>query len=300
MKQFIELFKNRPFEVKISLLVCLLGVLRIGVAVIGDLNKDIVVAELLTDSALFLIFSSLFYVAFTRPTFKGIHPAIGIVLIIFLSFNFIEFAGVAGNSEFNILSAILAIACLFSGRWMYTLTFLIVALTFALQITILYNEEFMQSFFLYSSNQYNDFIFSIVCVVAITTLLKQLASSEQNKLDGKIRELNSNVALAKTTNRMLIQKHQELAQAKAALELEVEKRTHRLNQKNAAIEKYIYYNTEELKEPLTNLLGAVESYRGESPLYPFLQISSSELKTVMDTINEALTSDQKLDRSKLR
>src|SRR6186713_238672 len=115
MKQFIELFKNRPFEVKISLLVCLLGVLRIGAAVIQDLIWNIVVAELLTDSALLIIFASLFYVAFTRPTFKGIHPVIGILLIIFLCFNFIEFAGVAGNSEFNILSAILAIACLFSG-----------------------------------------------------------------------------------------------------------------------------------------------------------------------------------------
>jgi signal transduction histidine kinase len=300
MKQFIELFKNRPFEVKISLLVCLLGMLRIGVAVVEDWSRNIVVAELLTDSVLLIIFSSLFYVAFTRPGFKGIHPAFGIVMIIFFSFNFIEFAGVAGNSEFNVLSAILGIACLFSGRWMYALTFLIVALTVALQIIILYNTDFMQSFFLYSSDQYSDFVFSIICVVAITILLKQLASSEQNKLESKIKELNSSVALAKTTNRILLQKHQELERAKAALEIEVEKRTHHLNQQNAAIEKYIYYNTEELKNPLTNLLEAVNSYQGDSPLYPFLQISSSELKSVMNTINEALTSDQKLDRSKLR
>ncbi len=300
MERFIELFKKRPFEVKISLLVCLLGVLRVGVAVIEDLIRSIVLVELATDSILLVIFSTLFYIALTRPDFKGIHPVAGILMIIFLSFNFIEFAGVAGNSEFNILSAILGIACLFSGKWMYSLTFIIVGVITALQVIILYNKEFMQSFFLYSSDQYSDFIFSIVSVVAITMLLKQLASSERNKLELKISELNNSVSLAKATNRKLVQKHQELERAKAALELEVEKRTHHLNKQNDAIEKYIYYNTEELRAPLTNLLEAVDSYQGSSALYPLLQISSSELKSVISTINVALTSDQKLDRSKLR
>ena len=300
MQEYIERFKKRSFEVKISLLVCLLAILRVGFGVIEDLFRTIVVTELATDSILLIIFTSLFYFAFTRPTFKGIHPAAGILVIIFISFNFVEFAGVAGNSEFNIIAAILGLACLFSGKWMYIMTFLLFAIAIALQIIILYNQALMKSFFLYSSDQYSDFIFCIICVIVITLFLKQLASNERSKLEGKIKELNTKVGLAKSTNRQLIQKHNELEKAKVSLELEVDKRTLHLNQQNAAIEKYIYYNTEELKNPLTNLLKAVDSYHGNSVLYPLLQISSTELKTVIGSINGALASDQKLDRSKLK
>jgi len=300
MNNHIEQFKHRSFEIKIALLVCALGILRIGIAVVEDLFRSIVLAEILTDTTLLIIFSTLFYIALTKPTFKGIHPAAGILVILFISFNFVEFAGVSGNSEFNIIAAILGLACLFTGRWMYALTFAIVAIVAILQIIILYNKEFMQPFFLYSSDQYSDFIFSIICVITITFLLKSLASNERNKLESKITELNISVNLAKTTNRKLVQKHTELVEARASLASEVEKRTLHLNKQNAAIEKYIYYNTEELKNPLLNLLEAVDEYKGESPLYPFLQISSIELKLVIGTINNALTSDQKLDRSKIR
>ncbi len=300
MQQYIELFKSRTFEVKISLLVCLLGVLRLVAALIDDFFRPLVFAEVATDSSLLLIFILLFYLGFTKPKFKGIHSTVGFTLIIFICFNFVEFAGVRGNAEFNILTALLGLACLFSGKWMYTLTFTLLGLSTILQLIILFKNELMQPYFLYSNDDYTDFIFSIICIIIITSFLKRLATHERNNLEIKIRELNNKVGLAKSTNRRLIQNHQELEKARKALEEEVTKRSLHIKQQNSAIERYIHYNTEELKKPLLHLLEAVDEYKENTVLYPLLKISAHELKSVISKINSTLNSNDLLDRSKIK
>lgn len=80
---------------------------------------------------------------------------------------------------------------------------------------------------------------------------------------------------------------------------EVALRVKELENQQEAIEQYIHHNTDTLKNPLNNLSLAVNEFKGETQLHLLLRVSHAELNQVITSINQALQSETKLDRSVL-
>ena len=84
--------QNLTFESQIIVLICGLGSLRVGAAIILDLLNRNKLEEILVDAGILLILLVVLYVTWRRPLGK-IHIIIGLVTFLL---SFIQFGGVDG------------------------------------------------------------------------------------------------------------------------------------------------------------------------------------------------------------
>src|SRR5882724_8003738 len=95
-------------------------------------QQEIRVAEVLTDTTVLLVFGLLIFLS-RKANFKSVHPAFGVVLILLIGLNFLEFGGVHGTSRFNYYAGFFITILLYSGRQLFVLllfqSLLIIGLT---------------------------------------------------------------------------------------------------------------------------------------------------------------------------
>ncbi|HEU5292632.1 MAG TPA: hypothetical protein VFU05_18415, partial [Cyclobacteriaceae bacterium] len=104
LKTFLE---NRTAEVQAVLLICVLAIFRMVVALALDLSKSpLSLPEIITDASIFIIFLTLFFIAQRRFSFQGVHPIFGLLIVLLLGINFLQFGGVNGTNCFNYYAGI--------------------------------------------------------------------------------------------------------------------------------------------------------------------------------------------------
>jgi hypothetical protein len=298
LKPFLE---NRPAQVQAVLLICILAIVRIIIALILDLSRPVYsTAELITDSSIFILFLSLLIIAHRKLSFKRVHPIFGILIMLLLGFNFLQFGGIEGTNCFNFYSGIYVIVMLYSGRRLYTLISLQLILLVSLIFLVYINHPFYQSILISINRESSaEFIFSLVSIAVFTFYLKRVTVSEIAMLESKINEVRGKVKESKILNQELITQSKELKQAQKLLKEEVTHRAKAIENQNEAIEQYIHHNTETLRDPLLRLSTAVSEFKGETQLHMLLKLSHAELIQVVTSINQTLQSDAKLNRTTL-
>jgi hypothetical protein len=278
-------------------LICGLGTLRILVALIVDVSGPFHLAELATDLSIFGVFVTLLVMVSRKASFKKVHPLFGVLFIVLMGLNFLEFGGALGTNCFNYYSGIYVIVMLFSGRTLYSLLFIQLSFLASLIYLVFINHPFYQNILLSINDQSStEFVFSLMSISVFTFYLKRLTLFEIKKSESKAEELNLKVKESKKLNRQLIQQSEELKHAQEILKKEVHQRVVALEKRKAAIEQYIHHNTTTLKNPLLSLSTAVDQLKEDSHLCTLLKLSHAELTSVINSINLALKSEELLNR----
>ena len=104
----------------------------------------------------------------------------------------------------------------------------------------------------------------------------------------------------KRKNHQLIEQGKQLQALHQYLESEIKQRGESLEAQNEAIEKYIFYNTDHINEPLKKLTNAIKNHPNKSMLDSLLHITSNELNEVVLNIKETLERDGHIDRNKIK
>lgn len=296
-----SLLENRTAEVQAVLLICILAIIRIVVALILDFSRSQrSIPEIITDVSIFIIFFCLFILAQRKLSFQGVHPVFGVLIILLLGINFLQFGGVDGTNCFNYYAGIYVIVMLYSGRNLYILVSIQLVFLALLIYLVFTKHPVYESVLINVTKSSVEFIFSIISIALFAFYLKQVTVSEIEKLEIKIQEVRSKVRESKILNQELIAQSKELKKAQKLLMGEVSLRAKAIETKNEAIEKFIHHNTDTLQEPLIHLSTAVSEFKGDTQLHTLLRVSHAELTQVITGINETLQSDAKLNRGAIK
>jgi hypothetical protein len=299
--QLKPLLENRSAEVQAVLLICVLAICRMVVALILDLSRPVPsLFELITDVSIFTIFLSLFILAQRKLSFTGVHPIFGVLIVVLLGINFLQFGGVDGTNCFNYYAGIYVIVMLYSGRKLYVLVAFQLILLLLLIYLIFVSHPFYESILINKARSSIEFVFSLTSIAVFTFYLKRVTVSEIANLEVKLTEVRVKVRESKILNHELIAQSRELKKAQKLLKEEVSLRAKAVENQNEAIEQYIYHNTDTLQEPLNHLALAIREFSGNTQLHTLLRLSHAELDHVITGINQTLQSDATLNRSVIK
>jgi hypothetical protein len=298
LKSFLE---NRTAEVQAVLLICILAIVRMVVALVLDFSKsERSIAEIITDSSIFIVFVLLFILAQRKLTFQGVHPIFGVLIVLLLGINFLQFGGVDGTNCFNYYAGIYVIVMLYSGRRLYILVAVQLIFLALLIYLVFIKHPVYEALLINVTKSSVEFVFSVVSISYFAFYLKLVTVSEIEKLELKVQEVRSKVRESKILNQELIAQSRELKKAQKHLMAEVSLRARDIESQNEAIEQYIYHNTDTLQGPLNHLSTAVSEFKGETQLHTLLRVSHAELTHVITGINQTLQSDAELNRGVIK
>ncbi len=256
--------------------------------------------ELLTDSALFLVFGTLLIMGLRRANFQSINPIFGLLIIVMLALNFIEFNGVNGLARFNYYSGFFVIVLLYSGsRLIYLLIFQFALLVAATLVTY-YQVPWISFLMVNLPLEPTDFLFALGALGLLSFYLKGITMDETRKYEALSDTLQVKVEEEREMYETLTKQGLALQQAQQQLEQEVKRRSKSLEAQQQAIEEYIHLNTRVMKEPIQQLNQTLAALETKDNLSEMLKASGEELRTVFEQITKTLESEEELTRSKIR
>lgn len=290
------------YESQVLLLIAFLATLRIAIALVLDLaSGPVSYAEVLTDTGFFFLFGGLLMLGLAKRNAVKVHPAFGVVIIMLLAVNFLEFGGVKGLSRFNFYNGLAVIVLLYAGAQLNALLAFQFLLIILLTIGTATDHPWTSFFHLHHTPDVADFLFALFALGALAFYLKTITYNEIGKYQALNHDLIIQLSKEKKANKELVQKVGELRHSKVLLEKEVAARTRSLASKRNAIEEYIHINTSVLQDPIRRLNEALAGIEpGSDELLHMLHSSGRELNAVYENIRRTLESQEDLTRAKLR
>jgi hypothetical protein len=295
-----EAFSKRPYETQLVLLISIVAIFRMVVALLIDfLHESIRWGEVVTDITILIVFAALAWLAFRRANFTKVHSVFGVIIIILLGLNFMEFGGVQGNSRFNYYGGFFFVILLYQGRTLLALLTFQCLFLIVLTVITVFEEGGRTALFVSNDSDFTDFVFILIALGALSFYLKRITENEIGRWQQLSNKLNQQVAHAKDLNHELVTQGKELMKAQAHLEEEVNKKSRLLIEQQNAIEKYIRLNTEVIHDPIYELNQEMSRFRGTNMMDSMLVASHAELNEVLKNITTTLKANEELNRTKV-
>ncbi|MEQ9231311.1 MAG: hypothetical protein RIF46_11570 [Cyclobacteriaceae bacterium] len=270
------------------LVATVIGSLRAFLAVLSDLaNEDISAPILLIDSTLFLIFFGATGLIFFGKI-RRVHPIVPVLISGLVMISFIQFGGVHGSTEYNIMAVAMLLVLILSRKsWIMPLTLYLSALIWVM-LDFHFNGILRQTFFLKESSELDSFIFTIGAIVLFMIVFKAVIGFERRKMTAIQNQLNNQSIEIETQTEELKIQEKEYLQANQELEKEIELQTKNIRKQDEAIKNYIELSTSELMMPLEKIKTLSQTSQVSGQLGDLLKESTKELEHVLTQLKKEL------------
>lgn len=279
---------GNSFELEVWFVASTIAFLRGSAGIILSISsRDVYGIELLVDVLLTLGFAAAaFSIAFKRVS--RIHPAILISLTILLAINFLQFGGVAGSTEYNLLGlgVFIVLACDKKSIKYVLPTYVLLSLTVLLDGY--FEGVLTQVLFLEKLQGTEDFYYTSAAIVVLILFYKYALIRESNRLISAKEDLATQLANVKQKWEKLSVQNDEIKASTKEINDEFVHQTKVLVNHNDSIADFAWNASDQIKPKLESLLAEVNEIDGHNILKKIIKDSAKDLQQVTEEISEQL------------
>ncbi len=291
---FFKDLQTRPFELQVWFVVSAIAGIRTLKSVVQDIINRTNSTGLIIDVLILLVFCSLCFLIYKRKI-RSIPLIIGIILLVLLIFSYVQFGGLLGATEYNIMGLGVIFVLAYSRKQLVFLMILYVLLIVAANLDLRYEGWLTQSFFKYNSTSLDTYLTTLLTLLLIILYFKNALVRESSRVMELRVKLGGQVETIRQQQKELKDQKQFLQKVNGRLEEEIKNHSNEIDRQNRAMKDYIWLSTESLQIPLTRIRKCVADLSDNGALEGKLKEQVDELTVVVKNLKSELKRHQRTD-----
>lgn len=247
---------------------------------------------LIIDVLILLVFCSLCFLIY-KHKIRSIPLVIGITLLVLLIFSYVQFGGVLGATEYNIMGLGVIFVLAYSRKKLVFLMILYVLLIVAANLDLRYEGWLTQRFFKYNSTSLDTYLTTLLTLVLIILYFKNALIRESSRIMELRIKLGGQVETIRQQQKELKDQKQFLQKVNGRLAEEIKSHSNEIDRQNRAMKDYIWLSTESLQIPLKRIRKCVADLSDHGALEGKLKDQVDELTVVVKNLKSELKRHQR-------
>lgn len=244
--------KVLSFELQIWFLIAALTGLRTLKAVVQDLLTNLNPVILTVDLSIFVISLVVLYLII-RGTIGTVPSFVGISLTVLVMFSYLQFGGITGTSEYNLLGLTTILALGYTGRRLFTILLIYSILLIYTSMDIFIEGPLFNFFLKGTSSDLDNFFTSLTTMVILMLYFKNLLVLENKRIWEVRGQINRQNKIIREKNAELEDQQGLIEQSIQELDQEINKHTKHLVAQNKALEEYMILSTQLIHPPFDRI-----------------------------------------------
>jgi glucan phosphoethanolaminetransferase (alkaline phosphatase superfamily) len=285
--------QTKPFELQVWFVVMAIAGLRTLKSVVQDvIGSKINTTGLIIDLLILLIFCGLAALIYFKKI-PRVPLIVGVILLILLIFSYVQFGGVLGTTEYNLMGLGVLFALAYNREKLVFIMILYLVLIVLANLDLRYNGWLTRTFFKGYSTSLDNYLTTLLTVLLIIMYFKKALIRESKRITELRRKFSGQMKTIVRQKRELEEKKQFLHTVNARLEEEIRNHSDQIVRQNGAMKDYIWLSTESLQMPLKRISASVTDLRENSILETILKEQVAELNVVVENLTRELTQQSK-------
>ncbi len=296
VKNYSPFFKDlqtKPFELQVWFVVMAIAGLRTFKSVVqGVISSKINTTGLMIDLLIFLIFCGLALLIYFRKI-PRVPLIVGVILLILLIFSYVQFGGVMGTTEYNLMGLGVLFALAYNRKELAIILILYGVLILIANLDLRFNGWLTRSFYKGVSTSLDNYLTTLLTLLLIIIYFKRALTRESNRITELRKKLSEQMKTIVRQKKELEVKKQFLHKVNARLEEEIRNHSDQIVRQKSAMKDYIWLSTESLQMPLKRISARVSDLHEKSILETILKEQVDELNVVVKNLTRELTQQSK-------
>jgi hypothetical protein len=293
---FFKDLQTRPFELQVWFVVTAIAGLRALKAVVQDLTGSINPTGLVIDILILLIFCGLCLLIYLKKI-PRIPLIVGVMLLILLAFSYVQFGGVLGTTEYNMMGLGVLFALAYNRKKLVLMMTLYIVVIVLANLDLRTDGWLTRSFFKRISTGVDNYLTTLFTLLVIILYFKKALIWESDRITELGNKLAGQIKTIEIQKKELYEQKQLLHNINARLEQDIRNHSDQIVRQNNAMKDYIWLSTESLQIPLKRLSSNVCDLNENSLLETKLKEQINEFNVVVHNLTSELALHQNTDKS---
>lgn len=286
--RFFKDLQAKPFELQVWVVVTAIAGLRTFKSVVQDITGDeINTTGLVIDLSILVIFCGLCLLIYFRKI-PRIPLIVGVVLMMLLILSYVQFGGVMGSTEYNLMGLGVLFALAYNRKDLAIIMILYGVMILVANVDLRFNGWLTGTFFKDYSTGLDNYLTTLSTVLLIMLYFKKALILESNRITELRQKLSDQIKTIGFQKNELEKKKQFLYTVNARLEEEIRNHSDQIVRQNRAMKDYIWLSTESVQMPLQRISSSVTELNENSMLETKLKEQVSELSVVVENLKRDL------------
>ena len=287
---FAKKLNELNFEQQIWLIVVLFTSLRTLKAVIQDLINDASSVTLTVDISILILLTLVLTLILSRKI-RNVPSIVGIILTALVMFSYVQFGGIKGATEYNVMGLAVILTLGYAGRKLLIVLGTYTLLSVYCSVDIYTTGPLYQLLFKKYSVYPDNFITTLISLVIIVLYFKTLLVSENRRIWTVREKLNAQNKVIRQKNSELETQQELMEQSINELDREINKHTNHLVSQDKALEEYMTLSSLRMHPPIMRIKEQNQELRESGVLVNLLKTEIKNLDKVITELNEKLNID---------
>ena len=290
---FFKDLQAKPFELQVWFVVMAIAGLRTLKSVVQHVaSSKINTTGLIIDLSILLIFCGLALLIYSRKI-PRVPLIVGVILLILLIFSYVQFGGVMGTTEYNLMGLGVLFALAYNRKELAVIMILYVVFILIANLDLRFNGWLTRNFYKGVSTSLDNYLTTLLTLLLIIIYFKKALTQESKRITELRKKLSEQMKTIVSQKKELEVKKQFLHKVNARLEEEIRNHSDQIVRQNSAMKDYIWLSTESLQMPLKRISTRVTDLRENSILETILKEQVDELNVVVENLTHELTQQSK-------
>lgn len=286
LSSFINNLQARPFEQQVWLVVTAVAGLRSLKAVVQDIlngSKGVLLIDIFILTTFCAVFLAIYF-----ERIKRIPTVVGIILLLLLIVSYIQFGGVAGTSEYNLMALGVLFALAYNRKELIWMMSVYVVIVVAANLDIRMQGYMSSLFFKNVSSGLDTYFTTLITLLILMFYFKKALINESARVMELRKELGDRIKIIERQNNELKEQQHLLQKINKRLEREIKNHNTQINHQDRAIRDFIWLSTESLEMPLQRIVTNLEDLNENDAMETQLKGQVSELRSVIQNLKQEL------------